>query len=285
MVEYKYLLSFKTQRNTCVVRINGVMALDNINSRTGTQSSGFNMTAFVENGQNTMELLMGPLSFETDSEGLYPDSWCEATLTKTAPYDEERVVISHIKLTVDDKGNVTTQESQSQLPNGKAGFDYAAMSKIEAEEGFFAAQKTFTLSGLPDWMWTTARPVSEKNDMEAIKNFYLEISNTLHRRDLNQLWKMSQPAWEEWAIGENSRPETFFNSFGFKEKLDDKNYVVIQPEWDKYELVRYKEGKMFRLEAGALGGSPVRMENKVTNKIFKYNPYLSIINGKVMIVR
>ncbi len=285
MVEHKYLLSFKTQRSTCVVRINGIMALDNIESRTGTQSSGFNMTAFVENGQNTMELLMGPLSFETDSEGLYSDSWCEATLTKTAPYDEEGVVISHIKLTVDDKGNVTTQESQSQLPNGKTGFDYAAMSKIEAEEGFFAAQKTFTLSGLPDWMWTTARPVSEKNDMEAIKNFYLEISNTLHRRDLNQLWKMSQPAWAEWAIGENSRPETFFNSFGFKEVLDDKNYVVIQPVWDKYELVRYNEGRLFRLEAGVLGSSPVRMENKVTNEIFKYNPYLSIINGKVMIAR
>ncbi|KOY60184.1 hypothetical protein AM629_20810 [Photorhabdus heterorhabditis] len=285
MIEHKYLLSFKSQRSLCVARINGVMALDNVGSKTGTQSSGFNVTAFVENGQNTMGLLIGQKSFDDDTEKFHPESWCEATLTKASPYGNKDEVISHIKLTVDDKGNVTTQESQSQLPTGKAGFDYAAMSKIEAEEGLFAAQKTFTLSGLPDWMWTTARPVSEKNDMEAIKNFYLEISNTLRQRDLNQLWKMSQPAWEEWAIGENSRPETFFNSFGFKEKLDDKNYVVIQPEWDKYELVRYKEGKMFRLEAGALGGSPVRMENKVTNKIFKYNPYLSIINGKVMIAR
>ncbi|NHB89334.1 hypothetical protein [Photorhabdus tasmaniensis] len=282
MVEYKYLLSFKSHRSLCVARINGVMALDNVGSKTGTQSSGFNMTAFVENGQNTMELLMG--SLDENSDTFSPDNECEATLTKASPYDDKEV-ISHIKLTVDDKGNVTTRESQSQLPNGKAGFDYAAMSKIEAEEGLFAAQKTFTLSGLPDWMWIKARPVSEKNDMEAIKNFYLEISNTLHQRDLNQLWKMSQPAWTEWAIGENSRPETFFNSFGFKEKLDDKNYVVIQPEWDKYKLVRYKEGRMFRLEAGALGGSPVRMENKITNRIFKYNPYLSIINGKVMIAR
>ncbi|NHB93735.1 hypothetical protein [Photorhabdus cinerea] len=283
MIEHKYLLSFKSQRSLCVARINGVMALDNVGSKTGTQSSGFNVTAFVENGQNTMELLMG--SLDENSDTFSPDNECEATLTKASPYDDKDEVISHIKLTVDDKGNATTRESQSQLPNGKAGFDYAAMSKIEAEEGLFAAQKTFTLSGLPDWMWTTARPVSEKNDIEAIKNFYLEISNTLHQRDLNQLWKMSQLAWEEWAIGENSRPETFFNSFGFKEILDDKNYVVRAPDWSRYKLVSYKEGRLFRLEEGALGSSPLVLDNKATNKNFEYNPYLSIINGKVMIAR
>ncbi|NRN30888.1 hypothetical protein [Photorhabdus heterorhabditis] len=285
MIEHKYLLSFKSQRSLCVARINGVMALDNVGSKTGTQSSGFNVTAFVENGQNTMELLMGQKSFDNDTEKFHPESWCEATLTKASPYSDKDEMISHIKLTVDDKGNVTTRESQSQLPNGKAGFDYAAMSKVEAEEGLFAAQKTFTLSGLPDWMWTTARPVSEKNDMAAIKNFYLEISNTLHQRDLNKLWKMSQPAWEEWAIGENSRPETFFNSFGFKEILDDKNYVVRAPDWSRYKLVSYKEGRLFRLEEGALGSSPLVLDHKATNKNFEYNPYLSIINGKVMIAR
>ncbi|MBS9440339.1 hypothetical protein [Photorhabdus heterorhabditis] len=285
MIEHKYLLSFKSQRSLCVARINGMIALDNIDSRTGTQSSGFNATAFVENGQNNMELLMGRKSFDRETKKFHPEAWCETTLTRASPYGDKDEIVSHIKLTVDDKGNVTTQESKSQLPNGKAGLDYAAMSKIEAEEGLFAAQKTFTLSGLPDWIWTTARPVSEKNDMEAIKNFYLEISNTLHQRDLNKLWKMSQPAWEEWAIAENSQPEIFFNSFGFKEKLENRNYVVRAPDWSKYRLISYKQGRLFRLEFGVWGGSPIRMDNKKEDKYFEYNPYLSIINGKVMIVR
>ncbi|NHB93736.1 MULTISPECIES: hypothetical protein [Photorhabdus] len=283
MIEYKYLLSLNTHHSLCVARINDMMALENSDSKSGTQSSGFNMTAFVENGQNTMELLMG--SLDENSDTFSPDNECEATLTKASPYGDKDEVISHIKLTVDDKGNVTTRESQSQLPNGKAGFDYAAMSKIEAEEGLFAAQKTFTLSGLPDWMWTKARPVSEKNDMEAIRNFYLEISNTLHQRDLNKLWKMSQPAWEEWARAENSQPEIFFNSFGFKEKLENKNYIVRAPDWSKYRLISYKQGRLFRLEFGVWGGSPIRMDNKKEDKYFEYNPYLSIINGKVMIAR
>ncbi|BET95851.1 hypothetical protein [Xenorhabdus taiwanensis] len=51
-------------------------------------------------------------------------------------------------------------------------------------------------------MWTKARPVTE-NDLPEIKNFYQEIINILAHKDLDKLWKMSKPAWEEWAIADN----------------------------------------------------------------------------------
>lgn len=42
-MEYKYLLSMNTHRSVCVVRLNEMMAMHNVRSRSGTESSGLNI--------------------------------------------------------------------------------------------------------------------------------------------------------------------------------------------------------------------------------------------------
>ncbi|MDC9589062.1 hypothetical protein PSI23_06950 [Xenorhabdus sp. XENO-10] len=86
-MEYKYLLSFNTHQSFCLVRINGMTAMDNLNSPSGTQSSGINSTAFLENGSNSMELLFGGFGKE-----LQPTSWCEATLKKVSAHSEDEII-------------------------------------------------------------------------------------------------------------------------------------------------------------------------------------------------
>jgi hypothetical protein len=149
----------------------------------------------------------------------------------------------------------------------------------------YQAKKDFSINGLPDWMWIKARPVSG-NDLPEIKEFYQELINAFSRNDLNKIWSITEPAWKEWAIADNSNAKTFFDSMGFKEKFDSGDYVTRTiPDWNKFRLVSYKEGRLFRLEEGALGRSPVLLDNKVTGDTATYSPYLSIINGKVVISR
>ncbi|CBJ92613.1 hypothetical protein XNC1_4591 [Xenorhabdus nematophila ATCC 19061] len=40
-----------------------------------------------------------------------------------------------------------------------------------------------------------------------------------------------------------------------------------------------------QLALGVYGGSPILVDNKITGKTFTFSPYLSIINGKVVISR
>lgn len=257
-------------------------AMDNLDAPHGIQSSGINSTAFLENGSNTIELLFGSRSFE---EELMPESRCEATLKKVSAYGENDDVISRIKLVADKDGNPVTEESLKNIPNEKAGFDFTGMSTIPAEEGLFSAKKTYSIDGLPEWMWTKAQPVTEK-DLPIIKSFYQEIIHSFAQKDLDKIWRMSKPAWEEWAIADNSNAKFFFHSMVFEDKIDSDKYIVrVDPEWKKFKLVSYRNGRLFRLEAGAHGRSPILFDNKITGDTATYSPYLSIINGKIVIAR
>jgi hypothetical protein len=58
-MKYKYLLTMNTHRSVCVIRLNDIMAMHNVRSRSGTESSGQNITSFLENSNNTLSVSMG----------------------------------------------------------------------------------------------------------------------------------------------------------------------------------------------------------------------------------
>ncbi|WP_187654283.1 hypothetical protein [Xenorhabdus sp. PB62.4] len=277
-MDYKYLLSMNTSKSFCYLNVNGMPAMNNRKAHNGIQSSGLNATAFLENGSNTMELLFSDLASERSNK-FDPEAQCEATLKKVSAAGDSEI-ISHIKLTVNKEGNTLTSGSANQSE-----FEFKGMATEPDDEGFYRARKLFNLKGLPDWMWTKARPVTE-NDLPVIKNFYQEIINTLAHKDLDKLWKMSKPAWDEWAMAEDSNPRIFFNSMNFEKLTDEKTYAIrISPKWQDFKLVKYKEGRLFRLETGVFGRSPIIMDRINTDRVATYSPYLSIVDGKVVIAR
>ncbi|WP_047686148.1 MULTISPECIES: hypothetical protein [Xenorhabdus] len=283
-MEYKYLLTMNTHRSVCVIRLNDIMAMHNVRSRSGTESSGQNITSFLENSNNTLSVSMGKKSIDKSFEKFNPDSWCEAIIRKASAHDQGQIV-SYIKLSVDKNGDIVTHTSPNNISNNFSDFDFSGMSKNHGEKGLYQAKRIFSINGLPDWIWTKSRPVSE-TDLPEIKAFYQEVINAFVRKDLDKIWSITKPAWEEWAIADNSSSRVFFDSMGFKEKFDSGNYVTrITPEWKNFRLVSYKGGRIFRLEEGSFGNSPIQLDNKVTGKTAVYNPYLSIIDGKVVISR
>ncbi|PHM46364.1 hypothetical protein Xmau_00774 [Xenorhabdus mauleonii] len=152
----------------------------------GVQSGGLNATAFLENGTNTIELLFKDRTSEKSNK-FDPNARCETTLKKVSAFGDEEI-ISHVKLTVDKEGNTLTSESLNQIGRTGSEFAFTGMATTPGDKGFYKARKSFSLNGLPDWMWTKARPVTE-NDLPAIKNFYQEIINVLAHKDLDKLWK------------------------------------------------------------------------------------------------
>ncbi|WP_139837527.1 hypothetical protein [Xenorhabdus beddingii] len=87
-------------------------------------------------------------------------------------------------------------------------------------------------------------------------------------------------------MADNSNPRIFFDSMNFDRLTDNKKYTIrTLPKWKDFELVKYKGGRLFRLETGVFGRSPIIMDKINTDRLATYSPYLSIIDGRVVITR
>ncbi|MBG3113655.1 hypothetical protein I4658_17570, partial [Proteus mirabilis] len=69
----------------------------------------------------------------------------------------------------------------------------------------------------------------------------------------------------------------------FQERLE-QGYKPNTINWDEYTFVTYNDNRVFRYEVGFSRLSPIELINSEGRNYF-YNPYLSIIDGKVTIVR
>ncbi|MEI7159739.1 IdsF, partial [Pectobacterium parmentieri] len=56
-------------------------------------------------------------------------------------------------------------------------------------------------------------------------------------------------------------------------------------DWSKYKIIKYRDGRLFRLGVGFFQNSPLRFINEEGKIAFAYRPYFSIIDGKVTLVR
>src|SRR5690606_4888431 len=104
MINEKYLFSFKTNKSTCILRVNDIPAIENTLVYSGTISAGFNASAMLGNGSNYIELLMGGQDTD-DPKTLFPDSSCELIISKDTK--NIHTEIARFKLTVNEKHKIT----------------------------------------------------------------------------------------------------------------------------------------------------------------------------------
>jgi len=281
MNDVKYLFSFKTNKSTCILRVNGFPAIENSKAESGTISAGFNMTAFLENGDNDIEMLMGSLDYE-DPDTLYSDSSCQITISKDT--EESSVEMANFKLSVNDKGQITAGESTNFETGPFNSKVLEGYTRNEKDYGLYKLRSSLVVKGLPGWSWVNATPVTD-HDLPLIRKAYTDIWNMMRNRDIEGLKKFTQISTEEMAFAEGSTTGMMFISTGFPQRVIDKKLSPIPLEWEKYELVRYRGGRLFRLATGYNQNSPLRFKDSSGKIVFAYNPYFSIIDGKVLLVR
>lgn len=281
MGDMKYLVSFNTKRSACMAKVNGFPIIDNLTYASGTISTGFNITSFVENGENSIELKMGSID-PNDKNTLYPDSMCQLTITKDTTNSSQEV--TSLILSVDDKGNIKASSSSNYdglLNEGRVDESQSAESK---EQDLYQVGRRVTLSGLPRWAWVHATPVSE-NDLPKIRSAYKEIWGAMKSRDVNALKKMTVISNNEMGRAEGVSADTIFESYDLPRSVVDKSLSLIDLELEEYKLMTYCNGRVFRLGRGIYQISPLKFQDSDGDFPYSYNPYFSIIEGKVVIVR
>ncbi|MCL6350712.1 IdsF [Pectobacterium polaris] len=278
MSSEKYLFSFKTYKSTCLLRVNDLPAIDNTTNDSGTMSAGFNLTAFLENGKNDIELLMAP-QYHKDPKTLYPDSSCEVIVTKDT--ETASTEIARFKLSVNEKGEITASESVNTANSSTV---FEGYTQNEQDYGFYKVRGNLKIDSLPRWAWVNATPVTE-NDLPKIKLAYTDIWMMIKDRDIEGLKKISQISNQEMAFAEGATTGMMFISTDFPQHVIDKNLTPAPIEWGKFRIIKYRNGRLFRLAFGFFQNSPLKFQNSNGEGVFTYNPYFSIIDGKVTLVR
>ncbi|MBA0169027.1 IdsF [Pectobacterium sp. CFBP8739] len=278
MSNEKYLFSFKSHKSSCILRVNSLPAVDTGHAEQGTMSAGFNLTAFLENGNNDIELLMGPQDHK-DPKTLYPDSSCQVIVTKDT--ETTSTEIANFKLSVNEKGEITASESVNTANSATV---FEGYTQNEQDYGFYKIRGSLKATGLPRWAWVNATPVTE-NDLPKIKLAYTDIWMMMKDRDIEGLKKTSQISNQEMAFAEGATTGMMFISTDFPQHVIDKKFTPLPIEWNKYKIIKYRDGRLFRLGVGYYQNSPLRFINSSGEIVFSYNPYFSIIDGKVTLVR
>lgn len=267
-----YILSFNTNDALCFIKINDMLVMDNVDSIEGNFTIGKTISSYLQNGDNKLSITMLNDSLKGDHK-VTSNMWCSAIVTEV----NGKHPVSGVKLIVED-GKISVDPHFN--PREISYFGNSPRSDGK-EKGMIEVSQSFHASNLPNWAWTTATPVTS-NDITKIKMFYESLQNAFKKQDLNAIYKATEGIWATQAKEQGSTTQKMWQSMNFK-KFFDNGCKATPIDWEDYELNSYMNGRIFRFETGYDRTSPLTIEND--NRVFSLMPYLSIIDGKVTVVK
>ncbi|OOE48779.1 glycosyl hydrolase family 26, partial [Salinivibrio kushneri] len=104
-----YTANISSKTMYCFGVINNIDAIDNLGATAATFSSGFNATAYLQPGENQLELAVAPSGVYDDDLTYRADDTCQVTLYGAFP-DGTKKEISNLTVTVED-GKPTIKDS------------------------------------------------------------------------------------------------------------------------------------------------------------------------------
>ncbi|MGO2306532.1 MAG: hypothetical protein ACTH5W_17715 [Providencia sp.] len=272
-IKTNYIVNFKSNDALCFIKINDMLVMDNVDSIEGEFTIGKTISSYLQNGENTLSITMLNDSLKGDHK-VTSNMWCSAIVTevnKNPPVSGVKLIVDDGKISVDPHFNPRKISYFGDSPRANG-----------AEKGMIEVTQSFSATNLPDWAWTTARPVMEK-DIPIIKEFYGSLQNDFKNQSLNSIYQKTEGMWRSLAIEQGSTPQKMWESILFKRFFND-GYKAIPIDWKDYNLNSYMNGRIFRFETGYDRTSPLIIENK-EDDIFTLMPYLSIIDGEVIVVK
>ncbi|MDC5821877.1 glycosyl hydrolase family 26 [Vibrio europaeus] len=259
--------------------------LDNLSTRSGTFSSGFNATAFLQPGQNSLDIWSFPIgSYEQDYDYRENDQ-CQVTLYG-AFQDGAKEEISSLTLTIED-GKPTAKTSKTYPSNHQTPLD-----KVDGvtDGNLTEFRRPIHIKTIPTWRWVDATPFNENNPehMKKLYRAYANLIQLMEQRDfegLKMAWSLSS---REKAKAEAyySTPDEFFDALGFESTFNEYEDAQIDPrrEWPEYTLESFMGGRLVRLK-DQRDHSPLRVSSEKLRRVTSYTPYFSLIDGRVVISR
>ncbi|MEG0432905.1 MAG: hypothetical protein RR615_06965 [Morganella sp. (in: enterobacteria)] len=274
IMKTNYSASFNSEAAFCLVKVNNILIMDSGDSSTGTMFGGQTISGLLENGENTITISMVDEPFSQDGSGLTTNMACKVIVEKLFPGNKSEILRTAELIVNDNKKIVPDNPDDKSIVN-------FGVSNRHFEDGAIEVTKKFWVDGLPEWSWTKATLVTEQ-DIPKIKTFYEELHNAFKQKKLAKIKNMTGGAWDILATTQGGTSEMMWSSMDFKRYFDN-GYKAVPINWDEYELNTYKDKRIFRYEVGYSRISPIRIEDNEENS-FNYNPYLSIIDGKVTVV-
>lgn len=281
MISEKYLVSFKSNKSTCILRVNDLPAADSTVANLRTVSLGYNSTAYLENGKNKVELLMGPMNHK-DPSTLYKNSSCTVVFSKNTEHSSEELAVFSLNVNEENKISAANSVNHTSLNYGKS--IYEGYSKSDKDFGLYKAESELIVRGLPKWSWVHATPVT-KEDLPKIRLAYEKIWKMMHERDVHGLESISRISLEELSYAEGISKNIIFMSTDLPQHVLNKELRPVPIDWGKYKLITYKDGRLFRMAVGFFQNSPLKFMDEKGTAVYAYSPYFSIINNNVVLVR
>lgn len=280
-----YTANIRSDSMYCGGLINGMQQLDNLSTRSATFSSGFNATAFLRQGHNSISLKTVP-SGAYDGDFTYHDNdQCQLALYGAFERGAKEEM-SSLTVTVEE-GKPTIKTSTLYPDNHQ--------TPLENVDGILRHQLTdFTrpiyIKTIPHWRWVDATPFDETNPLHMKKLYraYSNLMELMRKRDfegLKMAWSLSN---REKAKAEAyySTPDEFFDAVGFESNFNKYDDAQVAPrrEWNEYSVESFMGGKLVRLK-DMRDSSPLRIWSKKEDVEFTITPYFSLIDGRIVVSR
>ncbi|GHZ84581.1 glycosyl hydrolase family 26 [Vibrio cholerae] len=283
--EVIYSANIRSNTIFCVGKVNNVQMLSNLKTRSGTFSSGFNPTAYLQPGENTLDMSVAPIGVYDDDLTYRTDDQCEMTLYGASPDGSKEEISSLITTIVDAKP--TIKESKHYPPHHQT-----PLLNVEGETiGYTQAfSRPIYIKTIPRWRWVDATPIREDNpeQMKQLYRVYNNLIELMEKRDFEGLKMAYSLSMREHAKADGyfSKPEDYYDMVGFEEKFNQWEDAEVEPrrDWSEYSLKSYMGGRLVRLE-DTRSHSPLRIGSNKSNKIVSILPYFSMIDGRIVISR
>lgn len=281
MPKVKYLAEFKTTNAVCLAFVNGVRVFDSTKAKSGTVSTGYDVAALLENGKNDISIWFGPIDENRGTLNFSTPTSCSFTLS--AATEKNTLLLSSVAADADTNSPLNAR--RSAYYNGtdltSAVFEHE-LSNLPAYE----VKRTVTLKEVPKWAWTTATPFKPTpENMQKLKDAYWDIWMAMDQKDLAKMKELTKITVAEEAEQAGMEPDAYFNTYSFRQKFKESK-GGLKPDFADFSVRSYCGGRLIRLE-NKLGHPPLKLQltDDPDGVAYNYMPYLSLVNGKIIISR
>jgi hypothetical protein len=280
-----YTTNIQSETVYCFAAFNKMDMLDNLKTSSGTFSSGFNPTAYLQPGDNVLNLDVVPIGVYEQDDTYRPDDQCEMTLYGAFP-DGKKVEISSLHVTVED-GKPTTKTSKDYPSNHQTPLNDVA-GHLDGHLTEFS--RPFKVKSIPRWRWVDATPIREDNpeQMKLLYRAYTDLIKLMEARDFEGLKMAYSLSMREHAKADGyfSSADEFYKGVAFEPTFKEWDDAAVRPrrDWSEYILESRMDGRLVRL-ADKRGHSPLRIGSTKNDLVTSPTPYFSMIDGRVVVSR